>query len=543
MLEIALVLVASILGSGAGLYFLRDLRRGSSPPWRSQREDVVLAVGVALLLGVAAGVRMGKSAFDPYGVRGAAFFALSVALGAGGTALAIRARAVVSARAVDRARERLREERAFEHALASFAPGAFVGTWITCVLLSLLCTLASVTGRVLGDPQHLAPTIVPLVTAYALGSSLAFFGTEDAGEPSEALETCAAMLVGAHFFQVNAGAHVVGPLVASALGLVLFPLAARAVFAVAAMAGTFAMRRTSSDAPMRALRQGFYVGATLVLLALAGVSASLLGPLALPSLFAGATGVAATVAVFELARRGAGPAALYTATFFAAGFAAIASATVLARTEWIHGAALGVVMAGLGAAGASGTLRVLAAAPHISTGDRAEDGEHALAIEREMSPLRACAQNAELVALALGAVVVPMAVLDATSDATCLRWALTANLPSSDGASLLAACDLAGLGVTRIDLARPAVLVAAAAGLPISLLRPAPTLASRAAGVLFVFLAVVLLGLLLRALDGHAAEGAAAATLVACILGLRDARTRRATAFFAAAALTLAPLL
>ena len=543
MLEIALVLVASVLGACAGLYFLRDLRRGGAPPWRPQREDAALALGVAVLVGAAAGVRMGRSPFDPYGVRGAAFFALSVALGAGGAALATRARAVIATRAVDRARERLREERAFEHALVSFAPGAFVGTWLTSILLSLLCTVASITGRVLSDPQHLAPTIVPLVAAYALGACLPGFGTEDAGEASETLETCAAMLVGAHFFQVNAGAHSVGPLYSSALGLVLFPLAARAVFAVAALAGTFAVRRTSTDAPMRALRQGFYVGATLVLLALFGVSASLLGTLALPCLFAGATGVAATVLVFEIARRGAGPSALLTATFFAAGFAAIASATVLARTEWLHGAALGVVMASLGAAGATGTLRVLAATPPVTAGGGDQDGEHALAIEREMSPLRACARNAELVALALSAVVVPLAVLDATSDATCARWALTANLPTSDGAALLAACDLAGLGVTHIDFARPAVLVAAATGLPISLLRPAPTLASRATGVLVAFLAILLLALLLRALDGHAAEGAAAAALVASILGLRDERTRRATALFGAAALSLAPLL
>jgi hypothetical protein len=543
MLEIALVLAASILGSGAGLYFLRDLRRGSSPAGRPQRDDVLLALGVALLLGATAGLRMGKSPFDAYGVRGAAFFALSVALGAGGTALAARARAIISARAVERARERLREERAFEHALASFAPGAFVGTWLTSILLSLLCTVASITGRVLSDPQHLAPTIVPLVTAYALGACLPSFGTDDAGDPSETLETCAAMLVGAHFFQVNAGALHAGPLYASALGLVLFPLAARAVFAVASLAGTFAVRRTSSDAPMRALRQGFYVGATLVLLALAGVAASLLGSLALPCLFAGATGVAATVAVFELARRGAGPAALLTATFFAAGFAAIASATVLARTEWAHGAALGVVMASVGAAGATGTLRVLAATPSFSAGARDEDGEHVLAIERETSPLRACARHAEVVALALGAVVVPLAVLDATSDAACARWALTANLPAADGAALLAACDVAGLGVTHIDLARPAVLVAAAAGLPMSLLTPSPTLASRATGVLVTFLVVLLLALLLRAFDGHAAEGAAAAALVACILGVKDERTRRSTALFGAAALSLAPLL
>jgi len=543
MLEIALVLAASILGSGAGLYFLRDLRRGGSPPARPLGDDALLALGVALLLGVAAGVRVGRSPFDAYGVRGAAFFALSIALGAGGSLLAARARSVISARAVELARERLREERAFELALASFAPGAFVGTWLTSLLLASLCTVASFTGRVLSDPQHLAPTIVPLVTAYALGACLPSFGTEDAGDPSETLETCAAMVVGAHFFQLNAGVLRVGPLYASALGLVLFPLAARAVFAVAGMAGTFAVRRTSSDAPMRALRQGFYVGATLVVLAMAGVSASLLGAVALPCLFAGATGVAATVAVFELARRGAGPAALLTATFFAAGGAAIASATVLARTEWAHGGALGVVMASVGAAGATGTLRVLASTPSIAVSARDEDGEHALAVERETSPLRACARNAELVALALGALVVPLAVLDATSEAACARWALTANLPASDGAGLLAACDVAGLGVAHIDIARPAVMVAAATGLPISLLRPAPGLASRATGVLVAFLAVLLLALLLRALDGHAAEGAAAATLVACLLGLRDDRTRRATALFGAAALALAPLL
>jgi len=200
-------------------------------------------------------------------------------------------------------------------------------------------------------------------------------------------------------------------------------------------------------------------------------------------------------------------------------------------------------MAGVGAAGATGTLRVLAATPSISAGARDEDGEHVLAIERETSPLRACARNAELVALALGAVVVPLAVLDATSDAACARWALAGNLPTADGAGLLAACEVAGLGVTHIDLARPAVLVAAATGLPISLLRPAPNLASRATGVLVAFLAVLLLGLLLRALDGHAAEGAAAAALVACILGLKDERTRRATTLFGAAALSLAPLL
>lgn len=543
MLEIALVLAASILGAGAGLYFVRDLRRGTSPPGRSQRDDALLALGVAVLLGVAAGVRMGRSPFDAYGVRGAAFFALSIVLGAGGAALATRARAIVAARALDRARERLREERAFELALASFAPGAFVGTWITSILLALLCTVASITGRVLSDPQHLAPTIVPLVTAYALGACLPSFGTEDAGDPSETLETCAAMLVGAHFFQLNAGALRSGPLYASALGLVLFPLAARAVFAVAGLAGTFAVRRTSSDAPMRALRQGFYVGATLVVLAMAGVATSLLGTLALPCLFAGATGVAATVAVFELARRGAGSSALLTATFFAAGGAALASATVLARTEWAHGAALGVVMAGVGAAGATGTLRVLAATPSITVGARDEDGEHALAVERETAPLRECARNAQLVALALGALIVPMAVLDATSDAACVRWALAASLPVADGAGLLAACDVAGLGVAHIDLARPAVMVAAATGLPMSLLRPAPALASRATGVLVALLAVLVLALLLHALDGHAAEGAAAATLVACLLGLRDERTRRATALFGAAALALAPLL
>ncbi len=495
MWELALVLAASALGCVAVVYFLRLAPRAQeSSPAEPLRDDLLLALATAAAAFLLAALRGTVHPFDRVSLRLGGFLAASVALGA---LVTLGAREL---------RRRFPPTDA-PVPLAGFAPAALFHPLASSLLLGGLVAIASATSHALGDPQRLAPAILPLVVGFALGALVPTFGKAGASAATNAdgalaLETCAAMTLGVHFFTRDGGLLGPAALRASALSLVFAPLVLRALFAATTLAAAFAFRRTEKD-DVRALGRAFHVGVVLATLALAGTSFALLGPLALPSLFAGAAGAAATMLAWAIASRTKETSAVATigGTLVATAVAATIAIKLLSLTDARHGALFGIAYAALGARGASGLLDVIARASDDEAGTALDDAE------------RTRARAARLPAEALGVLLVPLAVGAAAMAAACGRWAATTNLPLTDGAELLTQCELAGAAGAAATVLDPAPLAAALLGVGLTALRPPAQFGSRIAGVL-----VAAVGVAIAAVIGHVVGGGAQGALAACAL-------------------------
>jgi hypothetical protein len=495
MWELALVLAASALGCVAIAYFLRLAPQADGAalaPAEPLRDDLVLAGATAACAFVLAALRGTAHPFDRGSLRLGGFLAASVVAGAVVTAIAreLRRRFPPSASDVP---------------LARFAPAALFHPLASSLLLGALVGIASGTSHALGDPAKLAPAILPLVVGFALGALIPALGKNDPRTESDgalALETCAAMTLGVHFFQRDGA--LVAPLAlrASALSFVFAPPVLRALFAATTLAAAFAFRRPPNETDGRAFGRAFHVGVVLATIALAGTSFALLGPLALPSLFAGAAGAAATMAAWALAgRREGGGILAVGASLLATAVAAMIAIKLLSLTDARHGALFGVAYAALGARGAAGLLDVVA-----RTGD-----EEARATLEDVE--RSRARAARLPAEAIGILLVPLAVGAAAAAAACGRWAVTSALPTTDGAELFTQCELAGAAGSSATILDPAPLAAALLGVGLTALRPPVKLGSRIAGML-----VAAAGLAVAAILGHVMGGGAQSALAACAL-------------------------
>jgi len=108
---------------------------------------------------------------------------------------------------------------------------------------------------------------------------------------STAAENIGAMILAATLYQVNA--QKLGP---NVLGVMLFPLVARAFGIIASIFGVMIVKTDGKEDPMHALNRGFYVTATLAAAGFAGASMWLLKEYWLNFFFCGLVGIATSLA-------------------------------------------------------------------------------------------------------------------------------------------------------------------------------------------------------------------------------------------------------
>src|SRR5258708_11001871 len=108
---------------------------------------------------------------------------------------------------------------------------------------------------------------------------------------STAAENIGAMILAATLYQVNASK--LGP---NVLGIMLFPLVARAFGIIASIFGVMIVKTDGKEDPMKALNRGFYVTASLAAAGFAGASMWLLGEYWVNFAICGALGIATSLA-------------------------------------------------------------------------------------------------------------------------------------------------------------------------------------------------------------------------------------------------------
>src|SRR6266576_4707592 len=108
---------------------------------------------------------------------------------------------------------------------------------------------------------------------------------------STAAENIGAMILAATLYQVNAAK--LGP---NVLGVMLFPLVARAFGIIASIFGVMIVKTDGKEDPMHALNRGFYVTATLAAAGFAGASLWLLHEYWLNSFLCGVLGIVTSLA-------------------------------------------------------------------------------------------------------------------------------------------------------------------------------------------------------------------------------------------------------
>jgi len=398
MLEIALCAVAFVLALGGAAFVAWGSHDGAQPRTvravRLVRDDAVLGAATSAI--AFAAMAIGR-AFGP-GAHGLAPAAWSAASCATGAFAAIGARAW---------RERL--------APSSAEAGAIGEHVVIASALVIATAVAAAASHTLGDPQRLAPLLPQMVVAFALGCAAL-----DAGE--RALPSVAAMVLGAYFFDANGATLRSAPSYASALGVVLFPLAAAALGAVGAIIAVLV--RGSG-------RRLTIPGGVLALPAVAGAALALLGWTWQPFALCGALGATMTL-VPALVRSEGRP--REGAALLALGIAAIGSFAVARHAGLEHAGPFGVGVAAV-------------AAESAALLDRRESGESAALADRQAS--------------ALAAIAVGLAVLDGAVLARCARFAEALHAPASDPATLLAHCTTLHVAPARIDVSHPVTLVAA----------------------------------------------------------------------------------
>ena len=206
MLEIALLFVASVIALACAFVAARRAQHTAGPAEtrrsaRHLRDDAVVAAAASVVMFALTAIGHGRAG------------AMIAAAWAGG-ACAMGALAAMTARAW--------KERA-----VSQAAGAVAEQVAIVFALGALTALAAAAAHAISDPQRLAAQVPEMIASFAVGCAAL-----DMGE--RALPSVAAMVLASYFFDSNAGVLRSGPSYASALGVVLFPLALVALAAVGA---------------------------------------------------------------------------------------------------------------------------------------------------------------------------------------------------------------------------------------------------------------------------------------------------------------------
>ena len=445
MLEIALVAVASILalvGAGVAARVAYDAAPAETArSVRHLRDDATLGAIASVLVFFVTLIGRGPTA--------AAWSGGACSMG------------VLAAMAARTWKERV--------APMSRAAGVVGEQVVVVVVLGLLTGIAAGAARVFSDPQRLAPQLPEMVVAFAVGCAAL-----DLGE--RAIASASAMVLASYFFDSNSGMLRSAPSYASALGVVLYPIAASALGALGAAVAI----AVSQERPRRA-----QIARGLARPAAAGAALALLGWMWQPFALCAAIGATMTL-VPKLAPRAAEP-----ATLIAIGMGAIGSYAVARHSGLAHAGPFGLAIAAV-------------AAESASLVDRADaEGDGALADRQAAS---------------LAAIAVALAVLDGSVLARCTRFAELAHAPTDDTGVMLANCTYATVAPARIDMSQPVVLVAALAGLTLAvLLRADASLKSRATVAVIAVLGVAIAGAVAHFAFHLGLESLAAATLTASI--------------------------
>jgi hypothetical protein len=487
MLEIALLLVASVVALACAAVASRRARDAAGPAetvrsTRHVRDDAVVAAAASVVMFVLAAI----------GHRAGALVAGAWAGGACATgALASMIARTWRERAISRA-----AGAAAEQVVIVFALGA-------------LAAIAAAAAHAISDPQRLAVQIPEMIAAFAVGCAAL-----DMGE--RALPSVAAMVLASYFFDSNAGMLRSGPSYASALGIVLLPLAATTL---GAMGSATAVVVWPDSQPLErdtarsgaAIARRAQAASVLALPAAVGAALALAGWLWAPLSICAALGVVMTLAprlVGQKSGRGSEAAALVGLAACAIGSYAVARHTGLA-----HAGPFGLAIAAVAAESAALVDR---SDSHESLADR---------------------QASALVAIAL-----TLAVLDGATLFRCTRFADLAHAPTDDTAALLAHCTLANIAPARVDVSHPVTLVAALAALAACVvLKPETSLRGRAITVASVALGVVAIAAVAHFGFGLGIEAAAAATLACSFASalFPSVCSRNVSALVAASALAL----
>jgi hypothetical protein len=293
------------------------------------------------------------------------------------------------------------------------------------------------------------------------------------------------------------------PSYASALGVVLFPIAASALGALGASVAI----ATTHEEPRRA-----QIASVLALPAAAGAALALLGWMWQPFALCAAIGATMTL-VPKLAPKDSRQSEAATLIALAAG--AIGSYAVARHTGLAHAGPFGLGVAAV-------------AAESAALVDRADhDGDGALADRQAAS---------------LAAIAVALAVLDGATLARCTRFAEAAHAPVEDTGVMLEHCTYANVAPARIDLSQPVVIVAALAGLALAvLLRAEVSLKSRATVAVIAVGGVAFAGAVAHFAFHLGLESLAASTLAASLAAalFPAACSRQVASLVAAASLAL----
>ncbi len=470
MLEIALLAVASALALvGAWVAARRDSPEEGAATVRSTRhlrDDAIVATAASAALFVVVAIGHRRS--------GAVTFA---AWSAG--ACAAGALASMGARLW---RERVRGSR---------AAGAIGEIAIIVASLGALTALAAFAAHAIGDPQHLAAQVPEMVVSFAVGCAALDMA-------DLALPAVSAMVLASYFFDANAGVLRSAPSYASALGIVLFPLAVIALGALGAAVAISARRPQ--------------VAGVLALPAAAAAAIALLGWLWQPFALCAAIGASMTLAP-KLARD---PRRSEIVALVAFAFAAIGGYAVARHSGLTHSGPFGVAVAALAAQSAALIERPA---------------------ENETEPAIADRQANALAAIAIG-----LAVLDGATLFRCTRFADAAHAPSLDTATMLAHCTYASLAPARIDISHPATLASALGGIAACVaMRPDASLRSRITTSVIIVVALAATGLIAHLAFGVGVEAVAAGTIASSLAAalFPAACSRIVAATIAAAALAL----
>lgn len=514
MIDIALALVANALVAGAIAFVAR--REGlqvEKRPWAAALTGATVRAAIAaiclFLLGLAlrGGVPFARSAVAP-----SAWVAGACVVGG------------VAAGLSDAGRARLGSASPDAGVLASLraetATSLFASLVVT-LALTLFVTAASAALGVLGKPD-LAPNVPLVALGLAVGvcAGAPMLADAEAGDrlAEIVVETVAAMLVAGVVWEANAPLFRRGPIVTSALGLVMLPVVLRPLFALAATAGALFAKAGPDETAAHAMSRSTHVAASLVLLVLGGTTFGALGSVWLPMFFCGACGVAAVIAWVHVAGRAKSQAAGALLLLLIGGGAALVSIAVASRSGLLRSAELGLVLCAAGAQGAALLPRsVVRASPDEST-------REAMAV---------------MGSRAIGAIVIGAAVLCAVQDASCARWVAAIAAPSGDWPTALGHCENARAALASVDVARPAVLVFAIAGAALAAL----VKVDDTRGLALCAATLLAAGLVGRAFDSSAACLAAPVMAAIVVNAAAPATTSRATAMTVAAiGAALAPI-
>ncbi len=478
MLEIALLFVASVIALACAVFASRRaaLTAGPAATRRSARhvrDDAFVASAASVAMFAITAVGHGRAG------------SIVAAAWAGG-ACATGALAAIAARAW--------KERAASHAAAAVAEQTVI-----VFALGALTAIAAGAAHAISEPQRLAAQVPEMVAAFAVGCAALEMG-------ERALPSVAAMILASYFFDSNAGLLRSGPSYASALGIVLFPLAATALGAVGSVIATVVWPEEGARENARRAQ----AASALALPASVGAALALTGWLWAPLSICAALGMSMTLAPRLIVRAGR---ASETAALVGLAAAAIGSYAVARHAGLAHAGPFGVAVAAVAA-------------------------ESAALVERSESE----ESLADRQAAALTAIAITLAVLDGATLFRCTRFADLAHAPTEDTAALLAHCTLANIAPARVDISHPVTIAAALAGLAASVvLRLDASLRGRVITIASVAVGVAAVAALAHFGFGLGIEAAAAATLAASFAAalFPSSVSRGVSALIAASALAL----